>query len=157
MRDLPMSHLVLLVQAFGTLAMVGVIWFVQLVHYPLFAAVDGANFVQYEQAHQARTTWVVAPLMLAEAVTAVALLWFRPAAVPALAVYLGLGLVAVLWLSTALWQVPLHERLGRGFEPAAHRWLVWSNWLRTIAWTARGLLVLWMIQRVLDAGANGTA
>ena len=41
--------------------------------------------------------------------------------------------------------VPMHERLGRGFDPAAHRRLVATNWIRTIAWTARGALVLWML------------
>jgi hypothetical protein len=39
-------------------------------------------------------------------------------------------------------QVPLHTRLARGFDPAAHRQLVRTNWLRTLAWTLRALLLL---------------
>jgi len=39
----------------------------------------------------------------------------------------------------------MHERLGHGYADGAHRRLVQTNWIRTIAWTARGVLVLWML------------
>ncbi|MCG8583206.1 MAG: hypothetical protein MI757_00650, partial [Pirellulales bacterium] len=67
-----MPELILLLQLVSTLTMVGVIWFVQIVHYPLFGLVGTSDFGRYEQVHQNRTTRVVAPLMLIEAVTAVA-------------------------------------------------------------------------------------
>jgi hypothetical protein len=35
----------------ATAAMVGLIWFVQVVHYPLFASVGADEFVAYENAH----------------------------------------------------------------------------------------------------------
>ena len=72
---------VLLLHLAATLFMVGVIWFVQVVHYPLLARVGTSGFEAYEQAHTRRTGWVVAPPMLAELVTAVLLLWVRPAGV----------------------------------------------------------------------------
>ena len=40
----------------ATAAMTGLIWFVQVVHYPLFAAVGADQFVAYEVAHQRRTS-----------------------------------------------------------------------------------------------------
>ena len=135
----------LLAHAAATLAMGGVIWFVQVVHYPLFAAVGDGRFADYERAHRRLTTWVVAPLMLVELVTAVALPLWPAAARPGWVPWLGLTLLAVVWLSTFLVQVPLHERLSRGFDPAAHRHLVRTNWLRTAAWTARGALALFML------------
>ena len=58
------------------------------------------------------------------------------------AVWAGLALLAVIWLSTALVQVPLHRRLQGGFDAAAHRRLVRTNWLRTAAWTLRAALAL---------------
>ena len=76
--ELRMLELILLLQAASTLAMVGLIWFVQIVHYPLFAQVGREGFSGYEQAHQNRTTFVVAPLMLVEGNYRVA-----PALVPA--------------------------------------------------------------------------
>lgn len=64
------------------------------------------------------------------------------------AVWAGFALLAVVWLSTALLQVPRHTTLGNGFDTADHKSLVASNWLRPTCWSARGLLVLWMIAQI---------
>ena len=58
------------VHAFATVAMTGLIWFVQVVHYPLFARVGEEGFHAYEAAHARATSRVVAPLMLGEVGTA---------------------------------------------------------------------------------------
>ncbi|MCG5054703.1 MAG: hypothetical protein KA712_17210 [Myxococcales bacterium] len=139
---LTLMDFVMLVHAAATLAMTGLIWFVQLVHYPLFAFVGEDAFARYEAHHQTRTTWIVAPLMLAELATAVLLVIVPPAGVSPLTARVALGLLALVWLSTAAWQVPLHRRLARGFDAPQIRTLVRSNWLRTLAWTARAALVL---------------
>ncbi len=74
-----MLTFVLLVHIAATLFMTGLIWFVQIVHYPLFSSVGADGFVAYEAAHTARTTWVVGPPMLLEAGTAALFVWLRPA------------------------------------------------------------------------------
>ena len=56
----------------------------------------------------------------------------------------GVLLVFLLWGSTFFWQVPAHQRLSESFDPATHRRLVQSNWLRTVGWTGRGLLICWI-------------
>jgi hypothetical protein len=129
--------------------MFGVIWVVQLVHYPLFAGVGAEGFVAYEAAHKVRITLVVFPAMTLELGTAVALLWLRPDVVPPWMVWVGLALVGVVWLSTAFVQVPLHTTLSGGFEGGAHARLVATNWIRTAAWTLRAGLVLWMAALLL--------
>ena len=141
--------LVLLVHLAATLFMVGVIWFVQVVHYPLFAKVSSEGFALYSKAHSRLTTYVVGPPMLLEVATAVVLVFYRPDGVPLVAVLAGLALVTLIWLSTALLQAPRHGILGRGFDEKTWTGLVLSNWIRTLAWSARGLLVLWMATRVL--------
>lgn len=123
----------LLAHAAATLAMGGLVWFVQVVHYPLFARVGEEAFPAYEAAHAERTTWVVAPLMVVEAMTAAALLVAEPGALT----LAGLLLVVALWLSTALVQVPLHRALSAGFDARAHARLVATNGVRTGLWTAR--------------------
>ncbi|MDJ0849353.1 MAG: hypothetical protein QNK04_13350 [Myxococcota bacterium] len=135
----------LLLNFASTLYMMGLVWFVQIVHYPLFAHVGSRSFPGYERAHVARTSPVVGPPMLVEAATTALLLLVRPAGVPLVAPWVGAGLLAVIWLSTILLQVPGHRRLGDGFDGGAHRRLVVSNWIRTTAWTARGSLGLWMV------------
>ena len=144
-----MAESALLLQAAATLAMVGLIWFVQVVHYPLFSRVGGNEFSAYERAHQALTSVVVIPLMLVEALTATLLLWIRPEGVAILPAIVGIVLVAVVWASTFFWQVPAHAKLEASFNESTHRWLVRSNWVRTAGWTGRGMLVCWMISRCL--------
>lgn len=117
-------------------ALVGLIWVVQLVLYPSFALVGKDSFPRYHAAHSRRITLVVAPLMLGELATAAVLLWlgFRDP------FFLGsLIPLAVIWISTGMVQVPLHDRLSAGFDALAHRRLVSTNVWRTAAWTLRGL------------------
>ena len=139
---------VFLLHLLATLAMLGAIWIVQIVHYPLFAGVGEAGWQAYEASHQSRITLVVGPLMVLELATAVWLVFDRPDALPAWSVVLGAALVGVIWASTAFVQVPLHTALGGTFDGDAHARLVATNWLRTAAWTARGGLVLWMTARL---------
>ncbi len=139
---------VLLLQLASTFYMVGLIWFVQRVHYPLFQCVGSDRFAAYERLHVTRTNPVVGPPMLVEAATALGLVALPPAGVPSAAPWLGLALLALIWLSTAFLQVPRHRELSQGFDAPAHRRLVASNWIRTGAWTLRGLLLLWMLAPV---------
>lgn len=143
-----MTKIVFLVHVLSTLSMLGGIWFAQIVHYPLYRLVGHASFPAYEAAHTRLTTWVVAPIMLAEASSSLWLLFQRPEGIAPLQVWLGVGLVALIWLSTVLLQVPMHLRLERGFDPVVQHSLVTTNWMRTVAWSLRGLLVLWMMAAV---------
>ena len=141
--------LLLLAHAAATLFMVGVIWFVQVVHYPLFARVGTSGFAAYSGTHSRLTGLVVGPPMLLEAATAVALVITVPPGISVTLAWTGLILLAGIWLSTALLQSPRHTTLGRGFDAAAHHSLVTSNWLRTVLWSLRGLVVLWMLSEAV--------
>jgi hypothetical protein len=59
----------------ATLYMTGVIWFVQIVHYPLFSRVGQPGFSEYAREHVRRTGRVVAGPMLVELASAVAVVW----------------------------------------------------------------------------------
>ena len=146
-----MDDALLLAQLASTLAMTGLIGFVQVVHYPLMERVGPEGFARYAREHQSRTTLVVAPLMLTEAATSLLLIWVRPAGVSLLPCSVGLAMLAVLWLSTWLWKVPIHREMAEGFHPEVVRRLVRSNWLRTAGWSARGAVVLWMTAQRLTA------
>ena len=124
----------------ATIAMAGLIWFVQVVHYPLMARVGEAGFVQYEAAHVRLTTVVVAPFMLTELTTAV-WLWLEWVE-PRWMTNWGLGLLFVVWISTAVFQVPCHRVLERGFDASVVKRLVVTNWIRTLGWSARAALAM---------------
>ena len=134
---------ILILHAAATWAMVGLIWFVQLVHYPLVAAVGTDGFVAYEAQHTKRTTWVVAVLMPVEVTTALLLTTIE--AVPAALAWTGALLVAAIWIVTLAVQVPQHRALGTGFRDATWRSLVRGNWIRTAAWSARGMIAAAML------------
>ena len=124
----------------ATLLMTGVILSVQFVQYPLFAQVgNSVAFLKYHSAHMQRITWVVGPLMILELVTQTLLLAKRPHDTT---LWIGATLLLLAWLSTAFVQVPAHKRLQGGLDFSVHRWLVCSNWLRTVAWSARSALLL---------------
>lgn len=146
----PGTRAVFLSHLASTLFMTGLIWFVQVVHYPLFDGVGGADFAAYERRHRARTTLVVGPPMLLEAATAVALFWIRPAGAATGPLVAGLALLALIWGSTAFLQVPCHGRLTESFAASVHRRLVVTNWIRTAAWSVRALLILWIAWSALS-------
>lgn len=128
----------LAVHAVATLALAGLVWFVQLVHYPLFARVPEEGFAGYEREHTRRTTWIATPLMVVEAACAALLAVVEPQLLTAA----GLLLVGGVWASTFLVQVPCHRLLAEGWDADAHRRLVRSNWLRTGMWTVRGAIAI---------------
>ena len=146
-----------LIQVATTLSMVGLIWFVQVVHYPLFDRVGVDGFSIYEEAHQRLTARVVAPLMLGELASAILLIWYRPTGVGDTLVLSSLGLLVLLWISTYVIQVPQHAKLQDSYSPLIHRQLVSGNWFRTAAWTARGVLVLAMVAAATTPQPTTTA
>lgn len=126
-----------------TWALVGLIWTVQLVHYPLLAFVGREGFVAYAARHSRVITPLVGPLMLLELGSAVWLALRPPPGVPWAVWGAGLALTLVIWASTAFVQVPLHRAFASGFSADTVSRLVRTNWIRTLAWSARGLLVGW--------------
>lgn len=145
--------LCLLLNLTSTWAMVGLIWLIQLVHYPLFLRVGEENFVQYSEEHQRWITVIVLPLMFCELITSCLLWKQRPPEVSLTLVAIGIALVALIWASTFFIQVPLHNQLTTGYDAVAIRRLVNGNWIRTVAWTLRGLLSGYMTWQVLTRAA----
>jgi hypothetical protein len=136
----------LLVNLAATWAMVGVIWFVQIVHYPLYPLVGTDGFGRYERVHRMRTGVVVGPLMGAELLGAVLLVGLAPGAVSVGA----LVLLAAVLVVTFVVSVPCHERLERGFDAGVARRLVRSNWVRTAGWSLRGVLAVALVAEALS-------
>ena len=126
-----------------THAMIGLIWFVQVVHYPMFDNVGEKEFTNYQIRHMRLTTYVVSPFMIGEFIT---LFWLFsiPEYYSNQLFLVSSGLFVLIWISTAALQVPCHNRLLQSFEPSVHRKLVSSNWIRTIAWSLRGILLIMM-------------
>ncbi|MFK8025774.1 MAG: hypothetical protein AB8G26_17590 [Ilumatobacter sp.] len=130
----------------ATWAMAGVIWVIQVVHYPIFDAIDrgddDAKWREFGDRHRRSISFVVGPFMAIEGVTGIWLVIDPPGSASRTLPLLAGVLMAVAYGITALVSVPLHERLTDAFDADAHRRLVSTNWLRTAAWSARGIVLL---------------
>ena len=141
-------RIVFLAHLFSTLFMTGVIWFAQVVHYPLLGRVGREAFVEYEKENTRRTGWVVIPVMAVELITALLLVWEPPGGILPVQAWLNLALLGGIWISTFTLQGPYHGLLVKKFDPAVWRSLVRTNWARTAAWTSRGILLLFLLREV---------
>jgi hypothetical protein len=135
--SLNLAHLAIL-HVVVTAALAGVVWVVQLAVYPLFDGVGADRFAAYHARYMRGITGVVAPLIGAEVLSAAGLLWLGVRG----PLFLGsLVLIAMIWAITFAVEIPLHRKLGRGYDAEAHRHLVIANWARTLGWTARAVMV----------------
>ncbi len=113
------------------------IWLVQVIIYPGFHRIAPGEFTDYHRWYVNRISMIVLPLMIAEVVLSAK--WLLDAgAVVALA---SAFLVLIVWLSTFLLQVPIHNRLKSGKDEMLIRRLVVTNWIRTVAWSLKAAVV----------------
>ncbi|MBU3689476.1 MAG: hypothetical protein B7C54_05145 [Acidimicrobiales bacterium mtb01] len=139
------AEALVLANAAAALVMTGLIWFVQIVHYPLLAGTPADRSTDVAAEHQRRTSYVVAVPMAVEGITTLALLVDRPGDVALVWPWLGALLVAIALGSTILLSVPLHARMALAFDPNTGPRLVLTNWPRTVAWTLHGVVGLVML------------
>ncbi|MCC2545987.1 hypothetical protein LJY25_05985 [Hymenobacter sp. BT175] len=138
-----MSTQLLLLLNFALAAyLTGVIWTVQLVHYPGFAQAARETFPAFHAQHARRVSWVVMGPMVLELLLALWLAWQERA--QGQLVWWALGLVGLIWAATFFISVPFHNRLAQGYDYIAIDGLVRTNWVRTLAWTARTGLLGWL-------------
>ena len=139
------DKLLLLVQLLVTVYLTGLIWTIGVVHYPLFNMADRANFSAFEAAHSARISSIVLLPMLLELGLSVAMALNPSSIAPNWAAWLGLALVILIWASTFLLQVPQHAALSSDFDQQAFETLVSTNWIRVVLWSARSVLLAWLV------------
>jgi hypothetical protein len=110
------------------------IWLVQLIIYPGFHHIPREAFAAYHRWYVIRISSIVLPLMLAELILTV---WWIGSDDYSLVSVLAGVLVLIVWLSTFLLQVPIHNQLKTGKEDREIRRLVTTNWIRTVAWSLK--------------------
>ncbi len=140
-----MSDTALVLNLCATWMMVGVIWFVQLVHYPLLAVVPVESASTVAVDHQRRTVWVVMIPMTVEGLSTLVLMKWVPEGVSTWMPWANGVFLAVALGCTVLLSVPRHARMAENPTPTIGRELVLTNWPRTIAWTICGVLTAVML------------
>jgi len=125
-----------------TCVMAGNMWFVQICYYPNLAAVGRDAFIGYQQAHIRRITRIAWTMLFAELITAIVLACVPHTRWVWAGLLVNLMLLLGIWWSTFFVQVPLHQLLEQGWDEAAHRRLVSTNWFRTVVYTVRAAVVI---------------
>jgi hypothetical protein len=125
-----------------TWMIVGLIWVIQIIVYPQFRRVGAAEFRIYHFSHCLRIGLMIGPMFLTELGTAAWLFYEGLRSMPFL---ISLVMFPVICLSTAIWQAPMHTRLANGRDDAVIRRLVLTNWVRTLAWSARGICLCFIV------------
>jgi hypothetical protein len=123
------------------LLLIGLIWTIQIVHYPLFKLIGEPETLTYHAKHMSLITPLVAPLMILELITQSSLLILDFSGIQAIRAFL----LVLIWFSTFLIQVPLHEKIQKASGVERIKLidqLVRTNWIRTLTWSIRGLMVL---------------
>jgi hypothetical protein len=143
------AHGAFLLHCAASLYMTGVIWFVQIVHYPLFANVGRTLFPVYERHHTNLTSFVVMPPMLVEIITALILCYASPRVIAERDTRRLLALTVLIWTATFALHLPQHAALTHGFDEKIHEYLVLTNWFRTLLWSAKALLCAALMHRML--------
>jgi hypothetical protein len=123
----------------GTLYMTGVVWFAQLVHYPLLDRGRSEGYLAFALAYQRRTMWVVIPGLSCEIVGTLGLVWFWPS----LQSWVGLGLLVAIWTLTCAVLIPKHLLLKQRYSRDDHLALVRYNLPRSFLWTSRSAVLIW--------------
>ena len=139
---------VFILHLLATLLMTGVIWVVQLVHYPAFLFVDKGQFSKFEQFHSVQISKVVMPLMLIELFTAVILLFSFP--FKKILLVSNLGLLIATWSVTAFFSMRYHKLLLSGFNKEYILNLVKTNIFRTVFWSTRSAILIYLLAGMIN-------
>lgn len=123
---------------FTTFALLGLIWTIQLVHYPAFHYIEKERFVEFSQMHTTKITLFVMPLMLIEMLSSILGLYFFKTSL--WMVFFGLNILN--WTITFFISVPCHNILAMGKNEKVINKLVKTNWLRTLIWSVK-VIILW--------------
>lgn len=125
----------------ATAIMTGVIWMVQVIQYPWFHCCPADTFTVYHKKYTTRIGMIVGPTMVIEAISGIWLVMLFDGPSQTL-MELSLLMLLAIWISTAAVQIPCHQRLSKGYDKEIHRKLVKTNWIRTIGWSLRLVLVI---------------
>lgn len=134
-----------IIHLFSCFALFGLIWTIQLVHYPAFLAVDANVFKEFSINHAKKISFFVAPLMIIELLSGGVLVYLSPNSYT----FTNFFGILILWFSTLLISMPCHKKLSAGKDMATIKKLIRTNWPRTIVWTVRSLLLLSMLRERL--------
>ena len=131
-------ELLLKVNFISTSFMVGVIWVIQLLHYPSFHFINDQKYIEFQHFHMQRISIIVIPAMLTELASALLLAYFFESSLTIILLALVIG----NWTITLIFFTNMHQKLTDGYDHSIVNRLVQINWSRTALWSLRLIILL---------------
>ena len=131
-------ELLLKINFISTSFMVGVIWVIQLLHYPSFHFIYEKKYIEFQHFHMQRISFIVIPVMLIELASALLLAYFFESSLTIILLALVLG----IWAITFIFFTNMHQKLTDGYDHSIVDRLVQINWSRTALWSLRLIILL---------------
>tara|TARA_B100001287_G_scaffold227773_1_gene197757 strand:+ start:34 stop:447 length:414 start_codon:yes stop_codon:yes gene_type:complete len=124
--------------------LVGVILMTQILSYPLLLKLSKSDFYDYYNSYTKRISFIVIPLMIFEVLLSIIL----NTILNNFYLFASNVLLLVIWGSTFFIQVPIHNKLSSNHSYSLINKLIFSNWIRTIAWISK-LMTLIKLKAIL--------
>ena len=137
------NNFVLLGHLIFTSIMTGVIWVIQIVHYPSFHFIEKELYTAFQKFHMNKISIIVIPIMLAELITGMMLFLDKSSKSPFLII--SFVILVLIWLITGVFFSKAHNELIAGYQELVVNQLVTMNWIRTLLWTLRLLLLTYFV------------
>ena len=122
----------------STSFMVGVIWVIQLLHYPSFHFINDQKYVEFQHFHMKRISFIVIPAMLVELASGLLLAYFFRSSLTIILLAFLLG----IWGITFIFFTNIHQKLTNGYDHSVVDRLIQINWSRTALWSLRLIILL---------------
>ena len=130
-----MSEIIIL-NLFLSSFMFGLIVTTQLVTYPLFSSISSSGFTNYHFNYVSKISRIAGPAMLLELIIA-SFLFYNFGNLFSKLIFL---VTILIFLSTLLIQVPIHDRIKYKANNLLFKKLVMTNWIRTLLWSLKCIL-----------------
>ena len=132
------QFILLLIHLISTSLMVGIIWVIQVVHYPSFHFIGNSRYISFQKFHVERISYIVIPVMLVESISGFLLIYDELN----LILLISMVLLLSIWMLTGFFFASVHQKLVSGYQLEMVAKLVKINWIRTLLWTLRLLLLI---------------
>ena len=124
----------------STSLMVGIIWVIQLLHYPTFHFIKESDYVEFQHFHMQRISFIVVPVMIIELLSGFMLVYYFRSNL----LILCLIILLVIWSITFVFFTKLHQSLLGGYDKIIVDKLVQINWSRTVLWSLRLIILIYI-------------
>ena len=124
----------------STSIMVGIIWVIQLLHYPTFHFIRESDYEEFQHFHMQRISFIVVPVMIIELLSGFMLVYYFRSNL----LIFCLIILLVIWLITFVFFTKLHQSLLGGYNKIFVDKLVQINWSRTILWSLRLIILIYI-------------